>query len=42
MKKTAYQIPEIRDENNHIIQNGAFGRKTAFVVTAITSYEATT
>ena len=31
MKKTAYQIPELRDENNNIIQNGAFGRKTAFV-----------
>lgn len=31
MKKTTYQIPELRDENNNIIQNGAFGRKTAFV-----------
>lgn len=31
MKKTAYQVPELRDENNNIIQNGAFGRKTAFV-----------
>ena len=31
MKKTAYQAPELRDENNNIIQNGAFGRKTAFV-----------
>lgn len=31
MRKTTYQIPEIRDENNNIIQEGTFGRRTAFV-----------
>lgn len=31
MRKTTYQVPEIRDENNNIIQEGTFGRTTAFV-----------
>lgn len=31
MRKTTYQVPEIRDENNNIIQEGTFGRRTAFV-----------
>lgn len=31
MKKTTYQIPEIRDENDNVIQEGTFGKKSAFV-----------
>lgn len=31
MKKTTYQVPEIRDENDNIIQEGTFGKKSAFV-----------
>lgn len=31
MKKTTYQVPEIRDENDNIVQEGTFGKKTAFV-----------
>lgn len=31
MKKTTYQIPELRDENDNIIQEGTFGKKSAFV-----------
>lgn len=31
MRKTTYQVPEIRDENNNIIQEGTFGKKSAFV-----------
>ena len=31
MKKTAYQVPELRDENDNIIQEGTFGKKSAFV-----------
>lgn len=29
MQKTTYQRPEIRDENNHIIQTGTYGKNTA-------------
>lgn len=31
MKKTTYQVPEIRDENDNIVQEGTFGKKSAFV-----------
>lgn len=31
MRKTTYQVPEIRDENDNIIQEGTFGKKSAFV-----------
>lgn len=31
MRPQAYQTPEIRDENDSIIQQGTFGKKTAFV-----------
>lgn len=31
MKKTVYQVPELRDENDNIIQEGTFGKKSAFV-----------
>lgn len=30
MKKTTYQVPEIRDENDNIIQDGTFGKHSAF------------
>lgn len=30
MKPQAYQLPEIRDENDNIIQAGAFGKNTPF------------
>lgn len=29
MKRTTYQVPELRDENDNIIQQGAFGKNTA-------------
>lgn len=28
MKRTTYQVPELRDENDNIIQEGTFGKKT--------------
>lgn len=31
MKKQAYQVPEIRDENNNIIQEGTYGRTSPLV-----------
>lgn len=31
MKKTTYQVPEIRDENDNIVQEGTFGKKSSFV-----------
>ena len=31
MRPQAYQVPELRDENDVIIQTGTFGKKTAFV-----------
>ena len=31
MRKTTYQVPEIRDENDNIVQEGTFGKKSAFV-----------
>lgn len=31
MRKTTYQVPELRDENDNIIQEGTFGKKSAFV-----------
>ena len=31
MRPQAYQTPEIRDENDFIIQQGTFGKKTPFV-----------
>lgn len=31
MKKQAYQVPEIRDENNNIIQAGTYGRTSPLV-----------
>lgn len=31
MRPQAYQTPEIRDENDSIIQQGTFGKKTPFV-----------
>lgn len=30
MQKTVYQAPELRDDNNNIIRDGAYGRNTAF------------
>lgn len=30
MKRTTYQVPEIRDENDNIIQDGTFGKHSAF------------
>ena len=29
MIKTSYQTPEIRDSNDNIVQQGAFGKNTA-------------
>lgn len=29
MKRTTYQVPELRDANDNIIQQGAFGKNTA-------------
>lgn len=31
MRKTTYQVPELRDENDNVIQEGTFGKKSAFV-----------
>lgn len=31
MRPTVYQVPELRDENDNIIQEGTFGKKSAFV-----------
>lgn len=31
MRKTTYQVPELRDENDNIVQEGTFGKKSAFV-----------
>lgn len=31
MKKTVYQTPELRDENDNIIQTGAYGKKSPLV-----------
>jgi len=31
MKPQGYQLPEVRDENDNIIQNGTFGKKSPFV-----------
>lgn len=30
MKRTTYQVPELRDENDNIIQDGTFGKHSAF------------
>ena len=30
MKRTTYQVPELRDENDNIIQEGTFGKHSAF------------
>ena len=31
MKRQCYQVPEIRDENNNIIQEGTYGRTSPLV-----------